>query len=193
MIPSDHFATTADAPTAEVMRPHSGLSSLTPAGRIAALIALRDAIDARVTVEKKALIETLTGATETQSLHTPFGDISFQPGKRRVVIDQDKLLEYVKRVAPEMVETVTVINESVIDSYRETLEDDVVHLGDGDFVRASTGEVIDYAYLSNPSNTNIAYPASKEQKAAKAAARRVVRDNMERFAAPMLEVTDGRR
>jgi hypothetical protein len=187
----DPTSQAADAGTTVTAGLH-GLSTLSGAGRIAALTALRDAINDRVTWEKKALAESLTGATENQPIRTPFGDISFQPGTRPTKVDEQKLMDYVKTVAPEMVETKTVVTETIPDFYRETLIKDIVHVGDGEFVRASTGEVIEYAYLGEPGNTTISYPASKGQKVAKAAARRVVRDNLERLAAPMLEVTDGR-
>lgn len=168
------------------------LSTLTPAGRIAALTALRDALDERVKREKETLSAALAGATDNMPVPTPFGDLSFQPGKQPIKIDDEKLIEYVKTVAPEMVETQTIVTETIPDFYRETLVSDVIYLGEEVFARASSGEVINYAYLGTETASKISYPSSQQQKVVKAAARRVVRDNLEKLASPMLEVTDGR-
>lgn len=166
---------------------HTGVDALTPAGRIAALTALRDAIDEEVKREKSRITDNLAGATTNTALPTPFGDLSYRPGKRPVKIDDDKLIAYVKQVAPEMVTVQTVVTESIPDDLRELLTKDVIHCGDNLFARGSTGESIDYAYLGEETASAISWPASREQKITKSLARQTVRDNMERLTAPMLE------
>jgi len=170
---------------------YTGFEALTPAGRVAALTALRDALDEQITQEKKGIIERLTGATENTPLPTPFGPLSFRPGKRPVKIDEEALLAYVKKVAPEMVRTETVVVETIEGPFRETLVNDVIHCGDELFARGSTGETIDYAYLGEETKGAVAWPASKEQRVVKSQARKIVAENMERLATPMLEVTNG--
>lgn len=166
-----------------------GFNELSRAERVAALTALQDAIKTQLDLEKAGIIENLAGATESQKIPTPMGSLSYSPGKVAVVIDDAKLLEYVRHIHPE---AITVETREVIDhDLRAALVKDVVNVGDGDFARGSTGEEITFASLGERASASVAWPASQAQKAAKARARAALVEHLSMLAAPLITQIDG--
>lgn len=162
-----------------------GLAGMSPADRIAALTAIRDAIDGRITWEKKGIIENLLGAHKSQSIPSSLGTLSFKPASRPVKIDDEKLLAYVLENHPEFITERTV--REVDPEFRKLLVSAVVDVGDGDFALSTDGTAIDFAYLGNETAAQIAYPASSEQKLVKAQARRAIDDHFLTLTAGMLD------
>lgn len=161
-----------------------GFQAMTPQERVAILTAMKAALEEQIELEKSTLIENVYGATDTTSLDTSFGPVSVNPGgKQSIVVDPEKMLEYAKANAPETIQQ--VVSETVADSYRETLMSDVIDVGDGVIVRASTGEQVDYAHLGKPSTPQVSWPASKQQKITKARARQALREHLPTLVEPM--------
>lgn len=166
-----------------------GLAGMSPADRIAALSAIRDAIDGRVKWEKQTIIENLLGAQKAQSIPSALGNLSFKPETRPVRIDEEKLLQYVEQTHPEMI-TEKVVRE-VDPELRKLLISALVDVGDGDFALSTDGTAVDFAYLGEPVAPQIAYPASSEQKIVKAQARRAIDEHFIAIASGMLDAATG--
>jgi len=157
--------------------------AMTSAERVAMLTALLDAIEERANGEKQAIIEQLHGATETTPIPSPFGNVTLTIGSRPRVIDQQALLAWVKENAPERVRTV----EEIDPEFKAELIKDLADIGDGEFITASSGEIVDWVSLGDAPAPKVSYPASRLQKATKYRARRVLAQHIGEIAA---EVTD---
>ncbi len=194
--------------------PPADSAAMSHADRLAALTALRDAIDGHIDQEKDAIRTEWAGAVDTVTIPpTRFGGISFQPGRRPIVINEDALLAYAKTYAPDRVVTTTtkevaitgeeliallervapdalrtVVTETVPEALRNVLIADATPLDEDTFVRLSTGEPIDYATFGKQAEARVSYPASKEQKLTKLRARHAVAARIDGLT---LEVTDG--
>lgn len=164
------------------------VSELSPAARIAVLSALGAAIKEQIDKEKELLTESYTGATKSQSIPTPFGSLAYQPPKIPVKVDEQKLLDYVKANHPDAIVVETVVTETIDPALKTRLVKDIVDVGDGDFVAGSSGEVINYAYLGEQTKPTITYSATQLQKQTKHRARVALRDRLEAFTQPLLEV-----
>lgn len=162
-----------------------GLAGMSPADRIAALSAIRDAIDARVKWEKQTIIENLTGAHKAQPIPSALGNLSFKPETRPVKIDEEKFLAYVREHHPEQISERLV--HEVDPAFRKVLLSAVVDVADGDFALSTDGTTIDFAYLGEPAGAQIAYPASSEQKIVKAQARRAIDEHFMTIASGMID------
>ncbi|MBN9214115.1 MAG: hypothetical protein J0J04_04740 [Microbacterium sp.] len=162
-----------------------GLVGMSPADRIAALTAIKDAVETRIKWEKSTIIENLLGATSAQSIPTPLGNLSFKPAARPVKFDEDKLLAYVQEHHPDMVTTRTV--HEIEPEFRKALLASVIHCGDDDFALGTDGTVIDFAYLGDETAAQIAYPASSAQKQVKAQARRAIDEHFLTLTSGMLD------
>lgn len=162
-----------------------GLAGMSPAERIAALTAIKDAIDARVKWEKQVIVENLLGATKAQSIPTSLGNLSFKPASRPVKFDEEKLLAYVQEHHPEHVTERVVVE--IDTEFRKLLTSAVVNLGDGDFGLSTDGTTIDFAYLGDETDAQIAYPASSEQKIVKAQARKAIDEHFLILTSGMLD------
>lgn len=168
-----------------------GLAGMSPADRIAALSAIRDAIDARVTWEKSTIVENLLGATSAKSIPSQLGDLSYRPPSRPTKIDEDKLLAFVQENHPDAVTERTVVVHEIDPAVRKQLVDAVIHVGDGDFALSTTGEPIDFAYLGNETSATVSYPASAVQKIVKAQARAALDDHFLLLTSGMLDAAAG--
>lgn len=151
-----------------------GISGMSRAERIAALTAIKDAVEGRMKLEKDTIIENLQGATESKSIPTALGNLSYKPSSRPTKIDEEKLLAYVKENYPDAI--TTQVTEVIDPEARARLVGAVIHCGDGDFALSSDGSTIDFAYLGEPSAASIAYPASPSQKIVKLQARKALDD-----------------
>lgn len=166
-----------------------GLAGMSPADRIAALSAIRDAIDGRVKWEKQTIIENLLGAHKAQSIPSALGNLSFKPETRPVKIDEEKLLAYVREIHPEQISERVVYE--IDPEFRKLLVSAVVDVADGDFALSTDGTPVDFAYLGEPIAAQIAYPASSEQKIVKAQARQAIDDHFMTLASGMLDAAIG--
>lgn len=169
----------------------AGLTEMSPAERIAALTAIRDAVDTRITWEKSTVIENLLGAKESTAIPTSLGNLTFKPSTQPTKIDEDKLLAYVKENHPDMVTEQVVVTEVIDPEFRKLLISAVVHVGDGDFALSTDGTGIDFAYLGDPSTPQIAYPASKAQKIVKLMARKALDEQFTALTSQMSDAVKG--
>jgi hypothetical protein len=160
-------------------------SGLRAADRIAALTAIRDAIDVRLALDKEALTDGLRGATKNQVIPTLLGNLSFKPSTRKPVIDQERLMEYVKQNHPEAV--ISRVVEEIEPNFLSDITEAITYVGDDLFVDARTGEELSFVYLGDETKPSIAYPASREQKIAKSQARKAL---AEQFDVMALTLTD---
>lgn len=158
--------------------------AMTGAERVAMLTALLDAIEERANWEKQAIIEQLAGATETTPIPSQYGNVTLTIGSRPRVIDQEALLAWVKEHAPERVHTV----EEVDPDYKAALIKDLADIGDGEFVTATTGEIVDWVSLGPAPAPKVSYPSSRLQKATKYRARRVLAQHLGEIAAAVTDV-----
>lgn len=199
--PADHAPASTPAPVVEELDDQermahavarvtsAGLTEMSPAERIAALTAIRDAVDHRIGWEKATVIENLTGAKESTSIPTGLGNLTFKPSTLPTKIDEDKLLAYVKEHHPDMVSEQVI--EVIDPEFRKLLVSAVVHVGDGDFALSTDGTEINFAYLGDPTTAQIAYPASREQKIVKLMARKALEDQFTALTSQMSDAVKG--
>jgi len=138
--------------------------------RVAALIAIRDAIDKEIAAEKT---ETLAFADEfgVKSFDTPLGPVTVAHKDPSIGWDQAGLLAWVKTNHPGEVEQ----TERVRPAFQAVLASRFVVVAGG-VVDSVTGEQVDFAFVTAQGDPYVVWPASKGQRAAKATALRVVQD-----------------
>lgn len=200
---SQELAVHAAAPTAEPTEEDrarqaieavtsKGITGMSAAERVAVLTAVKDAIEDQLKREKSGLIENFTGATKSHSLPTALGDLTFKPETPKIVIDGEKLLDYVAEHHPEYLTTRTIEVREIPDEIRAQLTA-VVDVGDGMFASPVDGTAVDYASYGTPTAASIAYPASRQQKVTKALARRGLSDQFLAIALPMMDTAEGEK
>lgn len=138
--------------------------------RLAALIAIRDAIDKEITADKLEAV-AFAGEFGIKSFDTPLGGVNVVRKDPAVGWDAAALLAWVEQHHPTEVETI----KRVRPAFQSTLAARFVIVA-GDVVDNLTGETIDFAYVTAPGEPYVSWPASVKQKAAKDTARRVVQD-----------------
>lgn len=158
----------AQAPSTPVSTPTVDAYAVLPAAaKVALLSAVRDSFSAILEREKAVVADLNQDASEPVKQNSPFGQVNYQPGKPKQIIDDDALLEYVKTQADlaQYVETVEIVPDWV----RSSVIESAAHQGDGIFT-FKDGTVAEFVSQGTPSKAQVAYPASKQQKATKAAA-----------------------
>ena len=138
--------------------------------RLAALIAIRDAIEAEIKLDK---LEALTFAGEfgIKSFATPLGAVNVVCKEPVVGWDGDRLLAWVEANHPGEVEQIRRVRPA----FQTALATRFVIVA-GEVVDSATGETITFAYPTLPGDPYVSWPSGKAQKDAKATARRVVQD-----------------
>lgn len=165
------------------------MSSMPTVDRIAFLTAVRDAVDEVLAWQKKTLIERLEGATENGSFPTPMGPISYTASTRKMKVDEEKFLVYMREHHPDMVEE--KITYAIDPEARATVLAAFVDIGDGVFASSVDGTVADFLFLGEPTNPSIAYPATKQQKVTKRQARETLKQFLPELAAPVVGAAKG--
>jgi hypothetical protein len=144
--------------------------SLNAPTRVAALIALRDAIEAEIKADKLEAI-AFAGEYGIKSYATPFGPVNVVTKDAAIGWDADALLTWVAEHYPSEVETIRRVRPA----FQPVLATWLVVAG-GDVVNTVTGETIDFAYVIPAGEPYVSWPSSAKQRDAKATARRVVQE-----------------
>jgi hypothetical protein len=139
--------------------------------RVAALIALRDAIDLEIKADK---LEAIAFAVEfgiRGGWSTPLGPVNVVTKDAAIGLDSAKLLTWVTKHHPDEVETIRRVRPA----FQSVLAARCV-IVQGDIVDTETGETIDFAYVTPAGEPYVSWPSSAKQRDAKATARRVVQE-----------------
>ena len=168
------------------------LDSLSTADRIAVLTALKDAVEARLKNEKAVVIDRLAGATKNMPIPTRGGNLSYKAPVTPIKIDDEKILEHARQVAPHLV--IPRVVWDIDPDLLKALKDDVavIDMGDGEKVLSSkqTGEIIEYAYFGEETSASISWSASDKQKIMKAEARKLLAEHLGELVSPMLTAAE---
>lgn len=150
----------------------------------AALSALKAGIDAAI---KEAGADALTFGNENgvKSFLTPFGAVTIVPKDPTIAFDEAALLAWVEANHPTEVETV----KQVRPSFEKVLRDRFVIVKGETVLDPVTGEVVEFATVVAPGDPHISFPASKEQRAAKAEAVAWVKGRTDELSGAMRELT----
>ncbi|MGO1850155.1 hypothetical protein [Microbacterium sp.] len=155
-------------------------------GKVALLAALKDGINAILEQEKKTVADVNQDASDAVKQPSVFGQVNYQPPKPKRLVDEDALIEYVK-TRDDLAEHIQTV-EIVPDWVRSAVIESATDQGDGIFT-FDDGTVADFLSHGNPSRPQVAYPASKQQKATKAAAEEAVRGILGTIAAQVTAAT----
>jgi hypothetical protein len=150
--------------------------------RVAALTAIRDAIDLEIKADK---LEAVTFAQEfrIKSFDTQLGAVNVVRKDPAVGWDDTGLLAWVEANHPGEVEQ----TRRVRPAFQAVLAKRFVIVA-GDVVDSATGQVLDFAYVTEAGEPYASWPASVKQKEAKETARRVVTARALGWAKAVLEI-----
>jgi len=148
--------------------------------RVAALTALRDAIDAEIKADKLEAI-AFAGEFGVKSFATPLGAVNVVVKDPAIGWETDGLLAWVEEHYPSEVE----MTRRVRPAFQSVLTARFVIVA-GDVIDTETGETIDFAYATSAGEPYVSWPSSAKQKDAKATARLVVQDRALGWAASIL-------
>lgn len=155
--------------------------SLRPAQRVAALSALKDALEQQIKLEKAKVLD-VAREVGVKSFNTEFGGITVVDARQPIIIDEVKLLDYVRESAPELIETV----ETIPDWYHAQLTGTKnLQIIDGE-VYDLKGTHLPYASLGEAGDPYVTWPSSPAQKAGKAQAAEFVKGNVGALSASVL-------
>lgn len=158
------------------------MTEITAAERYAALTALRAGLDdqiARARDEALAEVKHLRKASFT----TPYGQVNMTRAEPRVRVDQAAFLEFVAEHYPDEI----VHTPSVRTSFARAFESELTIVA-GTVVHKGTGEVVEFATAGDEGTPVISYPASSEQRDAKALARMLFEDRAAALVTGLREV-----
>lgn len=142
-------------------------TELTPADNLAFLLALQAGLNDQIARAKRRVLDE-AAQTRTRSYDTPVGQVNITRKDAPIeVTDEAALLAWVKEHRPDEVETV----ERVRPAYMKHLREDRWTVVKGQVIDTQTGEVVEFAALGDPGEPFVAWPASKQQRAAKQEAR----------------------
>jgi len=156
------------------------MTELNAPTRVAALTALRDAIDAEIKADKLEAI-AFAGEFGVKSFATPLGAVNVVVKDPAIGWETDGLLAWVEEHYPSEVE----MTRRVRPAFQAALTARFVIVA-GDVIDTETGETIDFAYATSASEPYVSWPSSAKQKDAKATARLVVQDRALGWAASIL-------
>lgn len=159
--------------------------NLRPADRVTALSALKDAIDAEIK-RQKAIALSLAEQVGVKSFTTAFGALNVVQKDAPILINEFKLLDWVKEKHPENIEKV----EQVMPWYVRQLSDPAQYAIIDGVVFDAKGNQVEYAEVGETPGAYISWPASKEQKAGKALAADFVSGHMSVLAGGALGLTE---
>lgn len=169
--PTEHapIAQSVSNPAA-AQSPDPGLGSydlLPTAAKVALLSAAKDGLLQILAREKTKLIELNQDAHDPVQARSVFGTVNYQPAKEQHAVDDAALLAHVQD-DPELAQHIQTV-QIVPDWVRSMLIESATHQGDGVYT-LDDGTVVSYLSPNSPKAPQVAYPASKQQKATKQAA-----------------------
>lgn len=157
--------------------------NLRPAQRMAALSALKAAIDVQLKVEKEAVI-ALASDVGVKSFTTELGAITIVEKDAGVNIDPIKALDWAKENQPEIVQTIEVVPDWFL---AELARREYVVTDDGD-VYNPDGTEAPFAVPGAKPEPYATWPASKEQKRGKEMAAEFIQVNLVALSQSLLGV-----
>lgn len=156
---------------------------LTAAERYAALSALRAGLDSQIAAAKRDLMAEASGLRKA-SWPTPWGQVNAVRADPRVEIDQDALLEHLRAHHPDGIVVVETPNVALV----QTLLARCTVIGRTVMDR-ETGEVVEWAHVGEAGPLTVSYPASAQQKDAKALATMLFDERGDALVSGLREVT----
>lgn len=165
------FAATAPPPT------------LTAAERYAALTALKAGLDDQIAAAKAEAI-TEAATLRSASWNTPYGRVNMTRSEESVEIHADRFLAMCQEHYPDEIVVTYSVRSSFVDAFRKELA-----IIAGEVVHKGTGEVVDFARVKPEGAPTISYPASTEQRDAKAYARLLFDENAATLTTALRELT----
>lgn len=153
------------------------------AAEYAALVAMRAGLDAVIDAAKARALDAAKGM-RSGSWATPYGRVNVTTTEPRIVLDDPAFLAMVSEHYPDEV----ILTPSVSPAFRAAFLDRLVEVG-GRVVHKDTGEVVECAGLTKRGNPQVSYPASTEQRDAKALAVMLFEERATALVASLREVT----
>lgn len=165
---------------AQTSEPGLGSYELLPtAAKVALLSAAKDGLLQILAREKVKLIELNTDAHEPVQARSVFGTVNYQPAKEQNTVDDEALLAHVQD-DPELAQHIQTV-QIVPDWVRSMLIESATHQGDGVYT-LDDGTVVTYLSPNAPKAPQVAYPASKQQRATKQAAEEALQSVLDALA-----------
>lgn len=152
--------------------------------RVAALTAIRDAIDHEIKQAKNEMLDFHSQHGLKGGAHTPWGDVMVVEKSRSIGLEPE-FDAWVEENYPDEIETVKRVRASFTKAMLQRLvivKDSVID--------SETGEVVPWAIVLPPPDPHVSYPASSAQREAKALAREVVSAGVDNLMGSLLELTE---
>jgi hypothetical protein len=157
--------------------------TLTAAERYAALTALKAGLDDQIAQAKADAIAEVA-SQRSASWNTPYGHVNMTRAEESVEIHADQFLAFCQEHYPDEVLSAPYVRSSFVDAFRRELT-----IVAGKVVHKGTGEVVDFARVKPEGAPTISYPASTEQKNAKAYAKLLFDENAATLTTTLRELT----
>lgn len=165
------------------MAPDPIPDGLSAAETYAALVALRAGLDAQIDKAKAAALAAVNGLSKA-TYPTAYGVVNVSTPPDAISLDDRAFLALVEEHYPDEV----VVTRSVRSSFKAAFLEDLVVVG-GQVMHKTTGEVIDFARVVPGGSPRLSYPASLEQRDAKALATMLFEERAATLVSGLREVT----
>lgn len=156
---------------------------LSPAERYAALSALAAGLNAQIAAAK-ADVAREAESMRKASWPTPWGPVNAGRRDPGVEVDPDAFLAYVEQHHPDAIVTTRTVSPATV----QALLSDLAIVG-RNVMSKSTGEVVEWAHVGPAGGVVVSYPASSQQREAKALAVMLFEDRASALVSGLREVT----